>query len=184
MPIKKFETHSPKIHDTAYIDDTAYLNGQVEIGEESSVWPMSVLRGDVNSITIGKRTNIQDGSVLHVSHSPNEHSEKIGASQTGYALTIGDDVTVGHKAILHACEIKDLVLIGMGSIVMDGTVVESNTMIAAGSVVPPRSSLESGYLWVGSPARKIRPLTDAEKDKLKYSAEYYVRLKHRTEDSL
>ena len=181
MTIRKFETHIPKIHETAYIDDTALVSGEVEIGEESSVWPMSVLRGDVNYIKIGKRTNIQDGSVLHVTHAPNEHSEQIGASQKAYALTIGDDVTVGHKALLHACEIQDRVLVGMGSIVMDGTVVESDTMIAAGSVVPPRKTLESGYLWVGNPARKKRELTDKEKDYLKYSAEHYIRLKIRTE---
>ncbi|MEH6457034.1 MAG: gamma carbonic anhydrase family protein [Cocleimonas sp.] len=183
MTIRKFESHYPEIHKTAYIDDTALVSGEVEIGEESSVWPMTVIRGDVNFIKIGKRTNIQDGSVLHVTHAPNEHSEKIGAAQTAYALIIGDDVTIGHKALLHACEIQNRVLVGMGAIVMDGTVVEEETMIAAGSVVPPRKTLESGYLWVGNPARKVRELTDKEKKYLSYSAEHYVRLKERTENN-
>ena len=181
MTIRKFESHLPNVHPTAYVDETALVSGEVEIGEDSSVWPMTVIRGDVNYIKIGKRTNIQDASVLHVTHAPNEHSEKIGAVQTGYALIIGDDVTIGHKALLHACEIKDRVLVGMGAIVMDGTVVEEDTMIAAGSVVPPRKTLESGYLWVGNPARKVRELTDKEKKYLPYSAEHYVRLKVRTE---
>lgn len=180
MAIRKFESHLPNIHPTAYVDETALVSGEVEIGEDSSVWPMTVIRGDVNYIKIGKRTNIQDASVLHVTHAPNSHSEKIGATQTGYALIIGDDVTVGHKALLHACEIKNRVLVGMGAIVMDGTIVEEDTMIAAGSVVPPRKTLESGYLWVGNPARKTRELTDKEKNYLKYSAEHYIRLKERT----
>jgi len=182
MTIRKFESHTPTIHGSAYIDGTALVSGEVEIGEDCSVWPMTVIRGDVNYIRIGKRTNVQDGSVLHVTHAPNQHSEKIGAAQTGYALTIGDDVTIGHKALLHACDIHDRVLVGMGAIVMDGTVVESETMIAAGSVVPPRKTLESGYLWVGNPARKKRKLTDKEKQYLVYSAEHYVRLKSRTEN--
>lgn len=182
MTIRRFESHNPKIHETAYVDDTALVSGEVEIGEESSVWPMTVIRGDVNYIKIGKRTNIQDGSVLHVTHAPNEHSEKIGAAQKAYALIIGDDVTIGHKALLHACEIQDRVLVGMGAIVMDGTVVEEETMIAAGSVVPPRKTLDSGFLWIGNPARKMRELTDKEKKYLKYSAEHYMRLKERTEN--
>lgn len=183
MTIRKFETHYPNIHASAYVDDTALVSGDVEIGEDSSVWPMTVIRGDVNQIKIGKRSNIQDGSVLHVTHAPNEHSEKIGATQTGYALIIGDDVTIGHKALLHACEIKHRVLVGMGAIVMDGTVVEAETMIAAGSVVPPRKTLESGYLWMGNPARKVRELTHQEKSYLRYSAEHYIRLKQRTQKS-
>ncbi len=97
MTIRKFESHLPNIHPTAYVDETALVSGEVEIGEDSSVWPMTVIRGDVNYIKIGKRTNIQDASVLHVTHAPNEHSEKIGAAQTSYALIIGDDVTITVK---------------------------------------------------------------------------------------
>ena len=183
MTIRKFENHYPEIHPTAYIDETALVTGEVTIGEHSSVWPMTVIRGDVNYIKIGKRSNIQDASMLHVTHAPNEHSEKIGAAQTGYALIIGDDVTVGHKAMLHACSIGDRVLVGMSATVMDGVIIEDETIIAAGSLVPPRKTLESGYLWVGNPAKKSRELNDKEKQYLKYSAEHYVRLKDRTVDS-
>ena len=152
--IRKFETHTPSIHPSAYIDETALVSGEVDIGEDSSVWPMTVIRGDVNHISIGKRSNIQDTSVLHVTHASNEHSVKITDAQVGYPLIIGDDVTVGHKALLHACVIGNRVLVGMGSIIMDGVVVEDETIIAAGSLVPPKKTLESGYLWVGSPAKK------------------------------
>ena len=183
MTIRKFENHYPEIHPTAYIDETALVSGEVEIGEHSSVWPMTVIRGDVNYIKIGKRSNIQDASMLHVTHAPNEHSEKIGAAQTGYALIIGDDVTVGHKAMLHACTIGDRVLVGMSATVMDGVIIEDETIIAAGSLVPPRKTLESGYLWVGNPAKKSRKLSDKEKKYLKYSAEHYVRLKDKTANS-
>lgn len=183
MTIRKFENHYPNIHQSAYVDETALVSGEVEVGKDSSVWPMTVIRGDVNHIKIGKRSNIQDGSVLHVTHAKNEHSEKVTDKQIGYALIIGDDVTVGHKALLHACKIGNRVLVGMGAIVMDGTIVEDETMIAAGSLVPPRKTLESGFLWVGSPAKKARPLTDKERKYLKYSAEHYVRLKVRTENT-
>ncbi|MCF6190225.1 MAG: gamma carbonic anhydrase family protein [Cocleimonas sp.] len=183
MTVRKFETHMPNIHPAAYIDETALVSGEVEIGEDSSVWPMTVIRGDVNHIKIGKRSNIQDTSVLHVTHASNEHSVKVTDAQIGYPLIIGDDVTVGHKALLHACTIGNRVLVGMGSIIMDGVIIEDETIIAAGSLVPPKKVLESGYLWVGSPAKKARELTDKEKKYLKYSAEHYVRLKVRTENS-
>lgn len=180
MTIRKFESHFPKIHQSTYVDETALVSGEVKIGEDSSVWPMTVIRGDVNHIIIGKRTNIQDACVLHVTHASNEHSVKVTDAQIGYPLIIGNDVTVGHKALLHACVIGNCVLVGMGAIVMDGVVVEEETIIAAGSLVPPKKVLESGYLWVGSPAKKARPLTDKERKYLKYSAEHYVRLKNRT----
>ena len=183
MTIRKFEKHTPEIHPSAYIDETALVSGEVSIAEDSSVWPMTVIRGDVNFIKIGKRTNIQDASVLHITHASNEHSVKVTDAQIGYPLIIGDDVTVGHKALLHACTIGNRVLVGMGSIVMDGVVVENDTIIAAGSLIPPKKVLESGYLWVGSPAQKARKLTEKEKKYLKYSAEHYVRLKIRTENS-
>lgn len=179
--IRKFESHTPNVHPSAYVDETALVSGEVEIDEDSSVWPMTVIRGDVNHIKIGKRTNIQDASVLHVTHASNEHSIKITDAQIGYPLIIGDDVTIGHKALLHACVIGNRVLVGMGSIVMDGVIIEDETIISAGSLVPPKKTLESGYLWIGSPAKKARELTKKEKDYLKYSAEHYVRLKERTE---
>lgn len=176
MTIRKFETHAPDIHPSVFIDETALVVGEVKIDEDSSIWPMTVIRGDVNHIRIGKRTNIQDASVLHVTHA----SEKYTTS-AGYPLIIGDDVTVGHKALLHACTINSRVLIGMGSIIMDGVVIDNETIIGAGSLVPPKKTLESGFLWMGSPAKKIRPLNDKEKQYLKYSAEHYVRLKLRHE---
>jgi len=175
MTIKKFEADAPEIHPTAYIDETALVIGKVKIGKESSVWPMTVIRGDVNSITIGNHTNIQDASVLHVTHANKEYT-----TENGYPLIIGDEVTVGHKAILHACTIGNRILIGMGSIIMDGVIIQDQTIIGAGSLVPPRKTLESGFLWVGSPAKKIRPLNDKEKRYLQYSADHYIRLKNRT----
>ncbi|HIP94654.1 MAG TPA: gamma carbonic anhydrase family protein [Leucothrix sp.] len=174
MNIRKFETTSPKIHPSAFIDKTALVIGKVEIGEESSVWPMTVIRGDVNYIVIGKRSNIQDASVLHVTHASKDYT-----TENGYPLIIENDVTVGHKALLHACKIGNRVLVGMGSIIMDGVIIEDETIIGAGSLVPPNKTLQSGYLWMGSPAKKVRPLTDKEKQYLKYSAEHYVRLKEK-----
>ena len=134
--IRKFENHLPNIHSSAYIDETALVSGEVVIGEDSSVWPMSVIRGDVNHIEIGKRTNIQDASVLHVTHASNEYT-----TETGYPLIIGNDVTVGHKALLHACTIGNRVLVGMGAIVMDGVIVEdldstNGTYIEGQKLVP------------------------------------------------
>ena len=183
MTIRSFESTMPNIHPSAYIDETALVSGEVTIGADSSVWPMSVIRGDVNTINIGERTNIQDGSVLHVTHASNEFSDKVTDKQIGYPLIIGDDVTVGHKALLHACTIGNKILVGMGAIIMDGVIIEDDTMIAAGSLVPPRKTLESGFLWVGSPAKKMRPLNKDEKAYLRYSAEHYVRLKDRTINS-
>ena len=172
MSIRYFEGYSPAIHPSAYIDEQAMVGGQVTIGAESSVWPMCVLRGDINSIEVGERTNIQDGSVLHVTHD-SEFAEG------GLPLLVGSDVTVGHKVILHACTIEDLCLIGMGSVVLDGALVRSGAMIGAGSLVPPNKDLEGGYLYVGSPVKKVRKLSEKERRFLKYSAEHYARLKDR-----
>jgi len=172
MSIRYFEGYSPAIHPSAYIDELAMVGGQVTIGAESSVWPMCVLRGDINSIEVGERTNIQDGSVLHVTHD-SEFAEG------GLPLLVGSDVTVGHKVILHACTIEDLCLIGMGSVVLDGALVRSGAMIGAGSLVPPNKDLEGGYLYVGSPVKRVRKLSEKERRFLKYSAEHYARLKDR-----
>jgi carbonic anhydrase/acetyltransferase-like protein (isoleucine patch superfamily) len=170
MSVRRFEGHSPDIHPSAYIDEQAMVGGQVTIGADSSVWPMCVLRGDVNSIEIGQRTNIQDGSVLHVTHD-SEFAEG------GKPLLVGSDVTVGHKVILHACTIEDLCMIGMGSVVLDGAVIRAGAMIGAGSLVPPNRDLEGGYLYVGSPVKRIRELSEKEQRLLKYLPEHYVRLK-------
>ena len=172
MSIRTFEDHTPQIADSAYVDEQALVIGDVHLGGDSSVWPMTVIRGDVNSIRIGSRTNIQDGSVVHVTHD-------CEYAPGGYATTIGDDVTVGHRVIAHACEIGDRCLIGMGSVILDGAVIEPDSMIGAGCLVPPGKILEGGCLWVGSPARKIRELTPEELDFLRYSATHYVNNKNR-----
>ncbi|MEA3242229.1 MAG: gamma carbonic anhydrase family protein [Pseudomonadota bacterium] len=172
MPVRRFEGHQPDIHASVYIDEQALVVGEVSIGEDSSVWPMSVVRGDVNSIEIGERTNIQDGSVLHVTHD-SEYAEG------GMPLVIGSDVTVGHKVILHACQVEDGCLIGMGATVLDGALIRAGSMIGAGALVPPGKVLESGYLYLGSPVKQVRELTEKEKRFLQYSAAHYVRLKNR-----
>ena len=169
MSIRDFEGRHPSIHPSAYIDELALVAGRVTIGAYSSVWPMSVLRGDINTISIGERTNIQDGSILHVTHD-SEYAEG------GVPLLVGSDVTVGHKVILHACTIEDLCLIGMGAVVLDGALIREGAMIGAGSLVPPNKELDGGYLYVGSPVKRVRALSDREKRYLKYSAEHYVRL--------
>ncbi|MFQ5642661.1 MAG: gamma carbonic anhydrase family protein [Thiogranum sp.] len=172
MSVRSFEGIQPDLHPTVYVDEQALVSGAVKIGADSSIWPMSVVRGDVNRIEIGARTNIQDGSVLHVTHD-SEFAEG------GMPLCIGDEVTVGHKAVLHACTIEDGCLIGMGAVVLDGAVVRSGAIVGAGALVPPNKELEGGYLYVGAPAKRVRELTAKEKRFLKYSAEHYVRLKER-----
>lgn len=172
MTIRKFEQYDPQIAESAFVDDSAVVTGDVVIGADSSIWPMCSVRGDIHSIRIGERTNIQDGSILHVSHD----SE---FAPGGFALTIGDDVTVGHNAVVHACTVEDMCLIGMGSVLLDGTIVKSGAIIGAGSLVPPGKELEGGYLWLGSPVKRVRELTDNEKAFLEYSAAHYVDLKSR-----
>ena len=172
MTIRKFENFTPKIDAAAFIDETAVVTGDVKIGVDSSVWPMCSIRGDIHSIRIGERTNIQDGSVLHVTHD-SEYAPG------GHALEIGNDVTVGHNVVLHACTIEDECLIGMGAIVLDGALVQRGAMVGAGSLVPPGKMLDSGYLWLGSPVKRARELSDKEKAFFKYSARHYVELKDR-----
>ncbi len=172
MTIRSFENFQPQLGSNAWVDETALVIGNVTLGQDSSVWPMTVIRGDIHSIEVGDRTNIQDGTIIHVTHA-GEYNEK------GLPTRIGSDVTVGHKVILHACEIGDLSLIGMGSILLDGCRVESQVMVGAGSLVPPGKVLESGYLYLGSPVRRVRKLSDRELEFLGYSASHYVKLKDR-----
>jgi carbonic anhydrase/acetyltransferase-like protein (isoleucine patch superfamily) len=172
MPVRKFENIAPRIAATAYVDETALVIGDVSIAGDASLWPQVVARGDVNRIEIGARTNIQDGSVLHVSHD----SE---FAPGGFALRIGADITVGHQAILHGCTIEDRCLIGMAATVMDGAIIRSGAIVGAGSLVPPGRDLDGGYLWVGSPVRKVRSLREQETAFLEYSAAHYVELKNR-----
>ena len=172
MAIREYRGITPVIAASAYIDDTALVIGDVTVGDDSSLWPMTVARGDVHSITIGARTNIQDGSILHVT-SDNRFTPG------GFALSVGDDVTVGHGAILHACTIMNRVLVGMGATVLDGAVVEDRVMIGAGALVSPGKRLVSGYLYLGSPARQVRALKQEELDYLDFSSSHYVELKNR-----
>ena len=154
------------------MDDTALMVGRVLLADDVSLWPYVVARGDVNAISIGARCNIQDLSVLHVTHDG-------PYSPGGFALNVGEEVTVGHRCVLHACTIGNRCLIGMGSIVMDGALIEDEVLLAAGSLVGPGKRLETGYLYRGSPARQLRGLTAHERDMLRYSAVHYVGLKDR-----
>ncbi len=170
--IRDFENISPVLDSSAYIDEQASVIGDVHVGADSSVWPCTVLRGDVNKIRIGNQTNIQDNSTVHVSHDSQYNPG-------GFAASIGNQVTVGHQVIIHACTIGDRCLIGMGSLIMDGVVVQEDTIVGAGSLVTQNKILEGGYLWMGRPAKRVRALTDEEKNRIVYSAEHYVRLKNR-----
>ncbi len=169
--IGSFNGFFPSIDNSVYIDASCRIVGDVKIGKDSSVWPLVAARGDVNKIRIGARSNIQDGSVLHVTRK----SEK---KPDGFPLIIGDDVTVGHKCMLHGCQLGNRILVGMGAIVMDGVVVEDEVFIGAGTLVPPNKRLESGFLYVGNPMQKKRPLNDGEIAFLKQSAANYVVLKN------
>lgn len=172
MTIRAFEGKQPNIGHGVFIDDSAVVIGEISIGEHSSFWPCAVARGDVNHITIGARTNVQDNAVLHVTHDG-------PYSPGGRHLEIGDDVTIGHHAMLHACTIGNRCLIGMHATVLDKAVLNDEVFLAAGSVVPPGKHLAGGFLYRGNPAQQARPLTADERAMLKYSAEHYVRLKDR-----
>lgn len=166
--IRPFKDISPQIAKSAYIDESAVVIGDVKVGEDSSIWCTCVLRGDVNSITVGQRTNVQDGSILHVTHkNPLKHPE-------GYPLTIGNEVTVAHHVSLHGCTLEDQCFVGMGSIVMDGAVVQTQSMIGAGTLVPPGKVIETGWLYIGSPAKKFRELTEEEMNSFSKLADNYV----------
>ena len=171
MTIRTFNSIHPDIDPSAFVDETALVIGDVTIGADTSIWPMSVLRGDVHSISIGKRTNIQDACVCHVTHDGKY-------TPGGYPLVVGDDVTVGHRVTLHACTVGDLCLIGMSATIMDGAVIGPRTIIAAGALVPTGKNLEGGYLYVGTPVKQVRVLTDQELDSLEYSARHYVKMKN------
>ncbi len=159
----------PQVAPSAWVDPAALVIGQVELENRASVWPMAVIRGDVHFIRIGAETNIQDGSILHVSHDSR-------FQPGGAPLIIHDRVTVGHQVVLHGCEIQACCLIGSGARILDRALIQSRTLLGAGSLVPPGQVLEGGYLWYGAPVRRIRPLTDKEVGYLEYSAQHYVRL--------
>lgn len=168
--IRKYRQWQPQLGQRVYVDEAACVIGRVRAGDDVSFWPFAVARGDVNEITIGRRTNVQDGSVLHVTHDGPR-------TPGGIALVIGADVTIGHRVLLHACDVGDRCLIGMGAIVMDGAVIENEVIVAAGSLVAPGKRLERRHLYRGSPARRVRELDGEEIEMLRYSAQHYVRLK-------
>jgi len=177
MAIRKFCGTEPKIDPSAFIDTTAIVIGSVDIAAEVFVLPYVVIRGDVNTINIGANTNIQDASVLHV------NSDSVLAPG-GSALNIGAQVTIGHRVLLHGCRIDDHCLIGMGSTVMDFAVIEKDVILGAGSLVTPGKHLESGYLYAGSPARQIRPLSDKDMSYIEYSYNHYQSLKEQHRESM
>ncbi|QSW35073.1 gamma carbonic anhydrase family protein [Leclercia pneumoniae] len=168
--LRSYKDLFPKTGERVMIDSSSVVIGDVRLGDDVSIWPLVAIRGDVNYVSIGARSNIQDGSVLHVTHKSSYNPE-------GNPLVIGEDVTVGHKVMLHGCTIGNRVLVGMGSILLDGVIVEDDVMIGAGSLVPQNKRLESGYLYLGSPVKQIRPLKETEIEGLKYSANNYVKWK-------
>lgn len=169
--LRSYQGIHPKLADNVYVDEASVLVGDIFLDQDASIWPMVAARGDVNHIRIGKRSNVQDGSILHV-------TRKSVSRPEGHPLIIGDDVTIGHKAMLHGCQVGNRVLIGMGAIILDGAIVEDDVILGAGSLVPPGKTLASGYLYVGSPAKQARPLSEAELAFLPESADNYVRLKN------
>lgn len=161
MALRPFRGQSPRVHPSCFVEDSAQVIGDVELGEDSSVWFNTVIRGDVNSVRIGRRTNIQDLAMIHV-------------TSQQHTTTVGDDVTVGHHVVLHGCTIGNRVLVGMGSVVMDGVEVGDDCIIGAGALVTPGTKIPAGSLALGSPAKVKRPLTDEERTFLRESAKHYV----------
>lgn len=168
--LRPWQGSQPALGDRVWIDPDASVIGRVELADDVSIWPGTVLRGDVNVIRVGARTNIQDGTICHVTHDG-------PYSPGGLPLELGADITVGHGAILHACSIGDRCLIGMGALVLDGAEIAEDVMLAAGSLVSPGKQLSSGWLYRGRPAEAVRELSGRELEMLSYSAAHYVRLK-------
>lgn len=166
MPIYSYENQLPQLGERVFLAPTAYLVGDIRVGDDSSFWFHTVARGDVNLIRIGARTNVQDGAILHVNHDE-------------FALTIGDDVVIGHQAALHGCTLESACLIGIGARVLDGAIVESGAQVGAGSVVPPGMRVPSGCLVLGTPARIARELSDGERRAIPELASRYVKVKDR-----
>ncbi len=170
MTLRRYKNFAPEVGARVYVDSMALVLGQIKLGDDVSIWPFVAARGDVNRIVIGARSNIQDNSVLHVTHDGKY-------TPGGSPLVIGTDVTVGHGAILHACTIEDACLIGMGAVVLDKAHVGKHSLVAAGSVLSPGKIVEPGSMWRGNPARFVRKLSDIEIESLYYSAQNYVKLK-------
>lgn len=171
MTIKAFNGKQAQIGQRVMIDESAIVIGDVSLADDVSIWPTAVVRGDVETISIGAGSNVQDGSVLHVSHAGD-------FSPSGFPLKIGQGVTIGHRAVIHGCTVGNYCLIGIGAIVMDGAVIEDYVMLGAGALVPPGKHLASGFLYVGAPAKQSRALSDKEKSFLEYSYQHYIKLKN------
>lgn len=167
--IRSFLNHHPQLAQDAWVDPSALVIGETTLAQDASIWCGVVVRADVNSISIGARTNVQDLSMLHV-------SKKTADKPAGSPLLIGEDVTIGHQVMLHGCTIGNRVLIGIGCIVLDDAVIEDDVILAAGSLVPPRKTLKSGFMYMGSPAKAVRELTDAEKNSILENAQHYQHL--------
>ncbi|WP_321275745.1 gamma carbonic anhydrase family protein [Thiomicrorhabdus indica] len=170
MSVRMYKSFTPSLQESTWVDESAVVIGRCDLAEDVSVWPNATLRGDVNDIQIGARSNIQDGCVLHTTHESD--------ISKGSKCIVGEDVTVGHNVVLHGCVLENECLIGMGSVVLDNAVVQTHVLVGANSLVPAGKVLESGYLYLGSPVKKIRELTQEEKAFFKYSAQHYVKLKN------
>lgn len=169
-PLRRFKDKTPSLGARVYLDPAAVVIGDVTLGDDVSVWPCAVIRGDMHRIRVGARTSVQDNAVLHITHAS-------AFNPDGWPLDIGEDVTIGHGACLHGCQLGSRILIGIGATVLDGAVIEDDVVLAAGSLVPPGKRLESGYLYVGNPCKPMRPLKDSERAFFTYSAQNYCRLK-------
>lgn len=167
--IRSFHGFVPIVSPLAYVDAAAQVIGNVGLGDDSSVWPCAVIRGDAHAIRIGARANVQDGAQLHVTH---DAQYTLG----GFALTIGDDVSIGHGAALHGCTVQDAALIGMNATILDGALVKKHSIVGAGAVVTHGKIVGSGELWLGNPARCVRMLTNEEIQQILYAARQYVKL--------
>lgn len=170
MAVRGFNGMAPQLGERVYIDPAATVIGDVTLGDDCSVWPGAVIRGDMHRIRIGNRSNVQDNAVLHITHASD-------FNPGGWPLTIGEDVVIGHGAILHGCTLGNRILVGNGSIVNDSVIVEDEVIIGAGCVVPPGKRLASGYVYVGNPCTQGRPLKDSERAFFTYSPANYVKLK-------
>lgn len=170
MSIRTYQNHTPTLGQRVYVDPAATVIGRVELADDVSIWPGAVLRGDVHFIRVGARSNVQDGAIVHVTHDG-------PYSPGGFPTVIGEGVTVGHGAVIHACTIGDYCLIGMHATVLDGAVVEKYGFVGAGSLIPPGKVVGERELWLGNPARCVRLLSDKQIEQMHYSADHYVRIK-------
>ena len=172
MTLLSFDGKTPSVDPTAFVAPGARLIGDIAIGPEASIWYNCVLRGDVNAIRIGARTNIQDGSVIHVD-SPREDHE------SGFPTIIGEEVLIGHLAMVHGCFLRDRAFVGLGAIVMDGCEIEGDAMLAAGAMLTPGKRIPTGQLWAGRPAKYVRDLSDADLAGMRAGVAHYVDLARR-----